>query len=129
MARVQMLLSITGGRADGSAWPSAGQSLDCEEREAQELVAGKMARWVPDEERAVIPAGGAETTTAATVAVPAGSETPDAENGSESDTPQVRDPKQTWVDHAIDQGASEDAVAAMTKADLVAQFGNGGPPA
>jgi hypothetical protein len=129
MARVQMLLSITGGRADGTEWPPSGGTLVCGEREARELVLGEMARWAPDgEERAVMPPPAAGTAATAPPDEGAGDGPPDAEDGPDGDgRPLVRDPKQTWEEHAVTLGATPEAAAAMTKADLVAKFGNGGP--
>ena len=56
-------------------------------------------------------------------------ESPGPENGPEGDgKPLVRDPKQAWVDHAVEAGGADPAeVAAMTKADLIEKYGN--PPA
>lgn len=126
MAQVQMLTYISGGRGDGSAWPHPddGGLLVCGQAEAEHLVAARLARWVPgSEERAVMPADGAETAAGATSATPPGDESQGGENGAEG-SPLVRDPKQDWVDHATAQGASAEAAAAMTKADLIAKYGN-----
>ena len=125
MARVQMLLSITGGRPDNTEWPAAGQILDCGDGEARHLVDGGMARWAPGEERAVMPPSGAGQAGDAPGADPAAGEPPGPENGSESDgKPLVRDPKQAWVDHAVAGGATPEEAAGMTKADLIEKFGN-----
>lgn len=37
--------------------------------------------------------------------------------------PSSSDTKATWVDHAVDQGADRDEAEAMTKAELVEQYG------
>lgn len=123
MARVQMLLSITGGRPDNTEWPLAGQFLDCGEDEARHLVRGNMARW---------PLDAAEQAADAPAASPAGDEAPDGESGSEGDEdpskPRVRDDKATWEMHAVTlHGVSPELAAAMTKADLIDKYG--GPPA
>ena len=107
MPRVQMLQHISGGRADGTEWPHIGEILDCGEDEARRLVSGGNARWAVepgDEERAVMPADGPELA----AAVPAddsgaGDEASEPENGAQ---PLVRDPKEAWVDHAVEVGGA-----------------------
>jgi|SRR5580692_10212333 hypothetical protein len=125
MARVQMLQHISGGRADGTDWPHIGALLDCGEAEARELVSGQLARWAAEpgaEERAVMPADRAELAGDGQTGTAAGDgEGPEPENGSQ---PLVRDPKQAWVDHAVEQGAAPEDAAAMTKADLIEKYGN-----
>jgi hypothetical protein len=124
MARVQMLQHISGGRGDGTEWPHRGGILDCGEDEARDLVSGQLARWAVEsgaEERAVMPADGPELAAAVPADDSAGDEPPDAENGSQ---PLVRDPKQAWVDHAVENGATPEEAAAMTKADLIEKYGN-----
>ena len=124
MARVQMLQHISGGRPDNSEWPHAGEVLDCGEEEARRLVGGQLARWAVEpggEERAVMPADRAELAADGPAAVPAGDEPSEAENGAQ---PLVRDPKQAWVDHAVEQGADKETAAGMTKADLIEKYGN-----
>lgn len=112
MARVQMLISITGGRGDGTEWPSAGQVLACGGEEAQALVRGGMAKWLP--EAAESAADGPES-------APAGDEADDGENGSQ---PRVRDPKENWEMHAVTvHGVTPELAASMTKADLIQQYG------
>jgi hypothetical protein len=129
MARVQMLQHISGGR-DGGEWPLIGGILECGEDEARRLVSGQLARWALEpgaEERAVMPADRAEPAGDGQTAPPAGDgEAPEPENGSESDgKPLVRDPKQAWVDHAVEVGGADPAdAAAMTKADLIEKYGN-----
>lgn len=39
--------------------------------------------------------------------------------------PAVNAPKADWVDHAVSQGADPDTAAAMTKAQLIEEHGNG----
>ena len=125
MARVQMLQHISGGRGDGTEWPHRGGILDCGEDEARDLVSGQLARWAVEpgaEERAVMPADRAELAQDGQTAPPVGDdEGPEPENGSQ---PLVRDPKQAWVDHAVENGATPEEAAAMTKADLIEKYGN-----
>jgi hypothetical protein len=123
MARVQMLLSVTGGRGDGSEWPPAGGFLVCGDDEAAALVRGDMARWPADG------ADGAEAAADGLAGAPAGDETPDGENdsqgGEDPSQPRVRDPKETWEMHAVTvHGVTPDLAAAMTKADLIGKFGS-----
>jgi hypothetical protein len=121
MARVQMLIYVGGGRGDGSDWPPPGGILVCGDAEARDLIAGHLARWPPDEERAVMPPGGAEPAAGAPEGGDAGDEAADGESGSQ---PRVRDPKETWEMHAVQvHGATPEIVAAMTKADLIENFG------
>ena len=123
MAKVRMLLSITGGRADGTEWPVAGEILDCEDGEAWDLVRGRNAEAVdvPWE----VAADGAEQAVAVPEGAPAPGESPDAQNGSESDgKPRIRDPKDVWEMHAVSLGATPELVAAMTKKDLIDQYGS-----
>ena len=112
MAKVRMLVSISGGRADQSDWPHAGEILECDDEEARELILGGNA---------VAAADGAEEAQDAPEPADVDEGTDDAENGSQ---PLVRDPKQAWVDHAVENGASPEEAAAMTKADLIAQYGS-----
>ena len=124
MARVQMLQHISGGRGDGTEWPHRGGILDCGEDEARDLVSGQLARWAVEpgaEERAVMPADGAELAAAVPADDSAGNEASEPENGAQ---PLVRDPKQAWVDHAVEAGADPETAAAMTKADLIEKYGN-----
>lgn len=43
MKKVRMKYTISGGRADGSQWPAAGEELSCLAAEAAELVAAGIA--------------------------------------------------------------------------------------
>lgn len=123
MARVHMLMHITGGRGDGYPWPAAGGLLECDEQEARDLVAGGMAAWAGTG-TVVAPPPVAELAVAVPEPVPAGDESPEAENGSESDgKPRVRDPKEAWEMHAVTLGATPELVAAMSKKDLIDQYG------
>ena len=122
MPRVQMLQHISGGRGDGTEWPHIGEPLDCGEDEARRLVSGGNARWWPDEERAVMPADGPELAAAVPADDSAGNEASEPENGAQ---PLVRDPKQAWVDHAVEVGGADpEEAAGMTKADLIEKYGN-----
>jgi hypothetical protein len=111
MAKVRMLVSISGGRADQSDWPHAGEILECDDEEARELILGGNA---------VAAADGAERPPGAPDADGADDGPQEPENGSQ---PRVRDPKEHWEMHAVNLGVSAELAAAMTKADLIAQYG------
>ena len=103
MKTVVMKYGVSGGRADGTGWPAAGEKLECDDREAAELVAGGLADWAEDEPADAEP----EPVTAA------------------PGVPSVRAAKEDWVAHAVAQGADPGEAAAATKADLVASYGKG----
>lgn len=123
MTRVRMLVDISGGRADGTEWPRHGLTLDCGDDEAGRLVAGGHAEW---------DSGGAEPAQDAPPAAGAGDGQPGPENGSQDDDspadpskPRVRDPKETWEQHATTvHGVDPNMARSMTKSDLIAQYGN-----
>lgn len=50
--RVKMKVGISGGRADGTEWPPAGETLDVEAREGAELCAAGLAEAVVEERKA-----------------------------------------------------------------------------
>ena len=134
MARVQMLQQISGGRGDNTAWPDAGGFLECDDDEARALVRAQHARWA-DDLPAELAADGAEPAVAAPAAAGPGDDMSGPENGSQDDDepadpskPRVRDPKEAWEQHAVSNfQVHPAAAAAMTKAELIAQFG--GTPA
>ena len=115
MAKVRMLVSISGGRADQSDWPHAGEILECGDQEAADLIQGGNAV------AAEPAADGAEDAQDAPGDGEAADGSQEPENGSQ---PRVRDPKDVWEMHAVNLGVSADLAAAMTKADLIAQYGS-----
>lgn len=127
MAQVRMLVDISGGRADGTAWPQYGTVLVCGDREAEDHIATGRAERVPGVPEDT-PQDGSPPAAEAPAEVPAGDEPPGPEDGSEGvdadGKPLVRDPKQAWADHAVAQGCDAAVAASMTKADLIAQYGN-----
>ena len=130
MARVQMLHHISGGRGDNTAWPEPGGFLDCGDAEAEHLVRAQIARW-PEGEAAVVPADAPVPAVDAPAAASADDEPQEPENGSQDDDaadpakPRVRDPKEAWEQHAMTvHGLDVNAARSMTKADLIATYGN-----
>jgi len=125
MAVVRMRTHISGGRGDGSEWPHTGGLLECGDGEAADLIRGGLA-WPADDATPAVPAQTepeeGDSTPEAAQAV---SVAPDATGDPEDpDSPAVRAAKAEWVDHAVAKGFSRQVAEAMTKADLVAQFGN-----
>lgn len=136
MARVQMLQQISGGRGDNTAWPDAGGFLECDDDEARALVRAQHARWADEPPAtATMPPREPEPAVAAPPAAGSGDDMSGPENGSQDDDepadpskPRVRDPKEAWEQHAVSNfQVHPAAAAAMTKAELTAQFG--GTPA
>jgi hypothetical protein len=91
-----MRYGISGGRADGTDWPLAGDLLECDDAEAEGLVAGQLADWADPE-----PAAG------------------------ESAPPAARANREAWEAHAVTLGLPAEAAAAMTKAQLMERFSAG----
>ncbi len=123
--RVRMTEHISGGRGDGTEWPAKHGFLVCGQQEAEDLVRAKLAT-----DAMPLPGGQQDADSGSQ---PSGDDGEGdggsgPENGSEGTgedgKPLVRDPKQAWVDHAVAQGADPETAAAMTKADLIAQYGN-----
>lgn len=52
MAKVRMIVGVSGTRHDGEPWPPAGETLECPEWEAQDLINGGNAVKVGDEDTA-----------------------------------------------------------------------------
>lgn len=50
MAKVRMIVGVSGSRHDGEPWPPAGEILECPEWEAQDLINGGNAVKVGDED-------------------------------------------------------------------------------
>lgn len=50
--KVRMKVYVSGGRADGSDWPPAGEVLEVETREGKELCAAGIAEPVAEERKA-----------------------------------------------------------------------------
>ena len=138
MARVRMLVDISGGRGDGTEWPRYGTVLECGHHEAARLIVGGHAEWADDDVQPAVtppvtPPPAPEPPVAASAAVPGTVEVTEPENGSQDDEepsdgskPRVRDAKEVWEQHAITvHGVDVNAARSMTKADLIATYGNG----
>ena len=124
MARVRMLVDISGGRGDGTEWPRYGAVLECGDHEAARLVAGGHAEPDPDD---------AQPAVAAPEAVPAVIESPEPENDAEDDTdadpskPRVRDAKDIWEQHAMTvHGLDVNTARSMSKKELIDAYGKSG---
>lgn len=140
---VQMLEFISGGRPDGTSWPSVGATFEVEDWEGQSLIRGQLARRVVNPnpspppaahvapasdkpeaaevpEPEVVPAQ-PEPATAAAEASPV--ETLVAQTASENPPPAPADPKAAWVAYAVSRGTSPEEAAGLTKAQLQSAFG------
>jgi hypothetical protein len=122
MARVQMLQTISGGRGDG-VWPAIWEFLECGEDEARHLVQGRLARW-PENEPETAPEAAQPPAAAPPVPPPASVPPPPSDGSEDPDSPAVRAAKQQWVEHAVSVGCDPGVAASMTKADLIATYGN-----
>ena len=123
MTNVQMLVHITGGRADGTAWPQVGHDkpLKISKAEAEDLYRAQLARPWPggqDEEPAVV----AEEAAPEPAAVEVEPE-PDVEPVPAGGPPKPVAPKADWIAWAVTQGATEEDASAATKQQLMEQYG------
>src|ERR1700722_1883016 len=123
MAKVRMLVSISGGRGDGSDWPGSGGIVECGDAEASDLCLAGHA------ERLDVPQEAAAPAQDATEAPEPHDEPSEPEEGSDGDAdggqPRVRDPKEVWETFAMEvHGLDVNAARSMSKADLIASFRN-----
>jgi len=132
MTNVQMLVHITGGRADGTQWPDVGHDkpLKVSPAEAEDLYRAQVARPWPggdDDERAAE----AETEQAQAMpeeAAPVQETAPEAEPDSAQVQVQYGPPrpaasKAEWAQWARQKGASDEWVASATKQEMMEQYG------
>ena len=49
--KIRMKVGISGGRADGTYWPAAGETLEVDDREGAELCAAGLAEPVAEKEK------------------------------------------------------------------------------
>jgi len=137
---VAMVISISGGRADGRPWPNAGYLLELPDAEGEDLIRGRMAVQVPVPQPVQAPVSApppAAPPVQAPVSAPpqtaagpvpaepgtASAAEPAAAAGQEMEQPKPADPKQAWVDYAVSQGADLSAVADVTKQQLMQAYG------
>lgn len=118
--KVRMKVGISGGRADGTEWPPAGETLEVGAREGAELCAAHLAEPVAEVEKPAEtrPAPEAEKRAAA------GPE----DTGTPSSTPAppppaVNAPKADWVAHAVACGANEAEAQSLSKPQLIERYG------
>lgn len=153
MTRIRMMETITGGRYDGRPWPAIHETIHVPEWEAMELVRARHAVYEEDPvlaepapeappaqedfggeasasdsggEVSGSDSGGATSTAEVTVTddgsgAEPGSEVPE---GGDVARPAVNQPKAAWVAWAVAQGADPVAAEAMTKADLMSEYGS-----
>lgn len=150
MTNVQMLVHITGGRADGTQWPYVGHDkpLKVSKAEAEDLYRAQLARPWPggdEDEQTVEAAATAQTEALVEAANPPVDQWPPAEPGRMGAPPapevEVSEPvesvetedaggpprpgaaKATWVEWAVSQGASEQEANEATKQELMEKYG------
>lgn len=140
MTKVQMLTHITGGRADGTVWPNAGEPLKVSATEAQELYVAQLARPWPggdEDEQTAEAAATAVTELAVEAAVPPVAEPePVPEQASEPEQEPEQEPetetsepprpgasKAEWSDYAASKGANRGWLETATKQQLMEAYG------
>src|SRR5580765_1043796 len=144
MTNVQMLVHITGGRADGTQWPHVGHEkpLRVSPAEAEDLYRAQLARPWPggdEEERTPEAAATAQTEALIEASQPAVNWPPEQQvqegNNPEPDpapavaqTEQLQAPrpassKADWAAWALRNGASEAWVETATKQQMMENYG------
>jgi len=114
--QVQMLETISGSHASGQPWPVAGEIAELDDWEAEHVIRGGMARPVDAPVEPEVPAG------------PEVPEEPLPEEPAPSGEipvapPKAIQPKADWVAWAVVNGLPEDDANALTKAELMEQYG------
>jgi len=134
MTNVQMLVHITGGRADGTQWPHVGHDkpLKVSPAEAEDLYHAQVARPWPggdEDERTAEAAAAAQTQALSEAAAPAVQE-PDPETDAEAapvevqyGPPRPAASKADWAQWARQNGASEEWIGSATKQEMMEQYG------
>lgn len=145
---VQMVLQVSGGRADGREWPPPWVDLEVPDAEGEDLVRGGLARRVehrevppsprqPEPEPVTVYApepGDPGTPEAAPVPEPSPAAAgpapaqevpaPEPDKGAdEIPVPKPADSKQAWIDYAVSQGTSPEQANDLTKAQLMQVYG------
>ena len=116
--KIRMLESISGGRADGRAWPPYGGEIEVPGAEGRDLCAAQLAVPVADTD-----AGTEIPEAAADAAVETRQEPAGAADEPAPGVPPPYASKAVWVEHAVGQGMPRKDAEAATKADLVSRFG------
>jgi hypothetical protein len=130
--KMQMTATISGTRGNGQPWPPAGHPLTVADWEADQLIAGDLARpWPADPEADPVPAAQPEQQAQQDYFRPIGSPDPVSEPAPEpepepdqADAPKPVQPKADWVAWAVAHGASEQEANEATKAQLMEQYGD-----
>lgn len=144
MPKVQMLVHITGGRADGGVWPVAGDPLNVSDAEAHDLCVAQLARPWPgrdEEEQTVEAAATAQTEALVEASTPPMQWPPDEPArmgsspapapepvtvevpGEETGPPRPASSKAEWAAWCVRNGASEPWVESATKQQMMEQYG------
>lgn len=144
MTNVQMLVHVTGGRADGTPWPYVGHDkpLKVSPAEAQDLYRAQLARPWPggdEDERTDEAAATAQTQALTEAAAPAVQFPPDeqvregynpdpepapvAVQPEEAGPPRPASSKAEWAEWARKNGASDEWIEAATKQQMMEQYG------
>lgn len=123
---IQMTYQMSGGRYDGTNWPSPWVSFEVPDWEGEGLVHCGAAIQM------VLPAAGPERKpkpepklTAPALVVPEPAPEPEPEPAVVTELPQPApgDPKPAWVDYAVSRGASRAEAEDQTKAQLQTAYG------
>jgi hypothetical protein len=144
MTNVQMLVHITGGRADGSVWPQPGhvKPLKVSKAEAEDLYRAQLARPWPggdEDEQTAEAAAAAQTEALVEAAVPPVQWPPDEptrmghnpnpepapvpEQPEEEGPPRPAATKAEWAEWSLKNGAQQEWVDAATKQQMMEQYG------
>jgi hypothetical protein len=125
--KVQLIVTMSGQRADNRPWPAAGHPLVVEDWEADHLIRGGIARpWLepeaePEQQQwmASTPAPDQHVPEAEVA-----EEDPETTPLSERTCPKPVQPKADWVAWAVASGAPEEDVRDLTKAELMERYGD-----
>lgn len=135
MMWIEMVMHMSGTRANGEKYPPGFTPFLVEDWEGEHLIRGGCARQIaPPPGRAqapvAVPAPPApeppvpqsEPSPTAAGPEPQAAE-PEPEPEPDARRPAPSDPKQAWVDYAVAQGLDWDTASRMTKADLQSRYG------
>lgn len=144
MTNVQMLVHITGGRSDGTAWPHVGHDkpLKVSKAEAEDLYRAQLARPWPggDEDEQTAEAAATAQTEALIEAANPPVQWPPDEPGRMGVQPPAPEPepepeqqpegppkpaasKADWAAWCASQGATDEWLAAATKQQMMEEYG------